>query len=215
MKHILLKACAFSLVGLMSSVQAAETLVKITPTLASVDVKHKGKITRIERNQNQSNTIDPQFAKTSRRCPPFCIQPIKLAEGVETIDELKMLDYLTRVSEGDDSVLVIDSRGIKWVNEGTIPGTMNIHYKKLSLKSSKEEEVAEIIEDTFGAQRTNEFWNFRHAKTLVLYCNGMWCGQAPTNIKSLLKIGYPAAKLKWYRGGMQSWQIVGLSTVKP
>jgi hypothetical protein len=27
--------------------------------------------------------------------------------------------------------------------------------------------------------------------------------------------GYPADKIKWYRGGMQSWEIVGLTTVKP
>lgn len=194
---------------------ASDLAVKITPDLGSIQVKHDDQIHTIQRDQNQANVIDDKFAKTSRRCPPFCIQPIKLADGVETIDELKMLDYLKRVSEGDDSVLVIDSRGIKWVKAGTIPGTVNIHYKKLSLRAAKEEDVAEIVEDTFGATRTSEFWNFSNAKTLVLYCNGMWCGQAPTNIKSLMRIGYPASKLKWYRGGMQSWKVAGLTTIEP
>ena len=55
---------------------------------------------------------------------------------------------------------------------------------------------------------------FDDAKTLVMYCNGMWCGQSPNNIKSLLKYGYPADKIKWFRGGMQTWEILGFNTVK-
>ena len=59
------------------------------------------------------------------------------------------------------------------------------------------------------------FFDFSQAKTLVLFCNGPWCGQSPNNIKGLLKIGYPASKIKWYRGGMQEWESLGLTTVKP
>ena len=50
---------------------------------------------------------------------------------------------------------------------------------------------------------------FDNAKTVVMFCNGPWCGQSPTNIKGLLKIGYPANKIKWYRGGMQDWEVLG------
>jgi hypothetical protein len=49
----------------------------------------------------------------------------------------------------------------------------------------------------------------------VMFCNGMWCGQSPNNIRNLLGFGYPAHKIKWYRGGMQTWEILGLTTVKP
>jgi len=31
----------------------------------------------------------------------------------------------------------------------------------------------------------------------------------------LLKFGYPPEKIKWYRGGMQAWETVGLTTIKP
>jgi hypothetical protein len=31
----------------------------------------------------------------------------------------------------------------------------------------------------------------------------------------LLALGYPAHKIKWYRGGMQSWKSLGLTTVFP
>jgi rhodanese-related sulfurtransferase len=189
--------------------------VKIMRNMESVVIGHNGKKVKIQRNQNTKNKINPDFAYTSRKCPPFCIQPIKLAPGVETIAETEMIDYLIKKENGDDNIVVIDSRGASWVKKGTIPGTINIHFKKLSLKHGDEAEIAEIFEDTFGVMRTAEFWNFKNAKTLVLFCNGMWCGQAPTSIKALLKIGYPAHKLKWYRGGMQSWEILGLTTVKP
>jgi len=214
MRHLILKALVLSLATIVVQAQA-DVAVKITPTLSSVDVKHNGKMVKIARNQDQSNTIDEQFSKTSRRCPPFCIQPITLAVGVETIGEVEMLDYLKRSSNGDKSILVVDSRGIDWVKKGTIAGSTNIHYKKLSVNAAEAEDIADIVESTFGAQRGAEFWNFSSAKTLVLFCNGMWCGQAPTNIKALLKMGYPANKLKWYRGGIQSWHTLGLDTIKP
>ena len=194
---------------------ADEVAVKITPSLDAVATKHGGSPVSISRNQNQANTITPAFQRTSRDCPPFCIQPMRMPDGVETIGELEMLDYLRRVGAGDDSVLVIDSRGPDWIERGTIPGSLNIHYKRLSLKAASEESIARILESDFGAERYDTLWNFRHAKTLVLFCNGPWCGQSPTNIRALLHFGYPPAKIKWYRGGMQAWEVLGLTTVKP
>jgi rhodanese-related sulfurtransferase len=189
--------------------------VNITPELSGVTIELDGEPVRIQRNQDSANTITPSFQRTSRRCPPFCVQPMRVARGVETIGEIEMLGYLQRIADGDPTVLLIDSRGPDWVRRGTIPGAQNIHYKRLSLRSAKEEDIADLLEDTFGAQRTAEFWNFSRAKTLVLFCNGAWCGQSPTNIRSLLRIGYPPSKIKWYRGGMQDWETMGLTTVTP
>ena len=93
-----------------SFVSSSELDVKISIDIDFIDVKHKGKIVRIQRTQSSDNTINPIYAKTSRRCPPFCIQPGRVAEGVETIGELEILDYLARNSNGDNSILVIDSR---------------------------------------------------------------------------------------------------------
>ena len=56
---------------------------------------------------------------------------------------------------------------------------------------------------------------FSQAKTLVLWCNGPWCGQSPTAIQGLLSIGYPRDRLRYYRGGMQLWRIFGLPVVSP
>ena len=194
---------------------AEEPAVKITHDIAQVAVQHEGQPVTIQRNQKRDNTINPRFARTSRKCPPFCIQPMRMPNGVETIGEVEMLDYLKRAADGDPNVLIVDSRGPRWIARGTIPGSVNIHFKRLSLRSADEADIAQILEQQFGATRTDEFWRFDRAKTLVLFCNGAWCGQSPTNIRGLMRIGYPPSKLKWYRGGMQSWESVGLTTVKP
>ncbi len=211
----LLAGIVVSLTLATDALMAEELAVKITPELEGVTVRHQGRAVRVQRAQDQTNTISPAFARTSRACPPFCIQPSRMPEGVETIGEIEMLDYLRRMSEGDDSILVIDSRGPDWLRRGTIPGAINIHYKRLSLKSADEADIAAILRDQFGVERTEQFWNYRDAKTLVLFCNGPWCGQSPTNIRALLRIGYPPSKLKWYRGGMQAWEMLGLTTVVP
>jgi rhodanese-related sulfurtransferase len=71
-----------------------------------------------------------------------------------------------------------------------------------------------LLEMEFDALYDEGLWDFSTAKTLVMFCNGAWCGQSPTNIQTLLKLGYPPNKLKWYRGGMQAWEQFGLTTVK-
>lgn len=197
------------------SANSAEMKVKITKDLASVTVKHDGKKVIIKRNQDNKNTVNPAFAKTSRNCPPFCINPMTLAPGVETVGELEMLDYLQKASQGDDSIIVIDSRTPDWVERGTIPGSVNIPWTRLNpAKGASPLDIADMLTDTFGARDLDGLWDYSNAKTLVMYCNGMWCGQSPNNIRNLLKFGYPAHKLKWYRGGMQNWENLGLTTVK-
>jgi len=188
--------------------------VNITRDMASVAVMHDGKKTTIMRNQDQKSTVNPDFAKTSRKCPPFCIQPGTLAPGVETIAELEVLAYLGKMNAGDESILVIDSRTPDWVKRGTIPGSVNIPWTALNpARGADPISISEIMVDKFGVKEMEGLWDYSDAKTLVMFCNGMWCGQSPNNILNLLKFGYPADKIKWYRGGMQDWEILGLSTV--
>ncbi|MBO1924384.1 rhodanese-like domain-containing protein [Thiomicrorhabdus sp. 6S3-12] len=207
-----------SLLLLSTSAFATEEVkVKITDKLAEIQVDHNGKSVTIKRNQDQTNTIDEDYALTSRVCPPFCLQPIKLLPGVQTIGELEMLDFLKRKAKGDQSIVIIDSRTPDWVAKGTIPSAINIPWTKLFPQSSSYEplEVEDILTLRFGAVAVDGLWDFSNAKTLVMYCNGPWCGQSPTNIKALVNLGYPAHKIFWYRGGMQAWHAAGLTTVTP
>ncbi len=211
--RVLIAAFAASLI-FSANVSAENKPVGITKGVIEVAVTHDGKTVKITRNQDNKNTVNPAFAKTSRPCPPFCIQPAVLAPGVETIAENEMIDYLSKMSGGDSSILVVDSRTPDWVKKGTIPGAINLPWTKLNpAKGADPVSILEIMEDHFGVTESEGLLNFSKAKTLVMFCNGMWCGQSPNNIKNLLKFGYPAHKIKWYRGGMQDWEILGLSTV--
>jgi rhodanese-related sulfurtransferase len=187
--------------------------VQITQQLPNVTVLHQGKPIVIERSQDPDNMIDPDYSLTSRACPPYCIQPMILAPGVETIGELELLAYLERAGR-DGSVLVLDSRDRDWVlRSGLIPGATHLPWTELHPSHTDAEKIAETLTLRFGVSRLGSLWNFENAKTLVMYCNGPWCGQSPTNIKQLLAMGYPAHKLKWYRGGMQVWKSLGFNTV--
>jgi len=193
---------------------AADIAVKITSGVGSVDVMHKGETVTIMRNQDQKNTVNPAFAKTSRKCPPFCIQPSKLAPGIETIGESEIINYAKAMSDGDGTIVLIDSRTPDWVERGTIPSAMNVPWTKLNpAKGADPISIAEIMEGVFNVKSNEELMDFSECKTAVMFCNGMWCGQSPNNIQNLLKFGYPAHKIKWYRGGMQDWEILGLTTV--
>jgi rhodanese-related sulfurtransferase len=196
---------------------------KIAPMIDSVQVMHKGEPVTIQRGHDPDAHLPEIFAKTDRGCPPFCVQPMVVVPGVDTIGELEMLDYLHRIAQGDNDILVVDSRTPDWVMRGTIPGSVNIPWNRINIDTAgtfetptEAEGLKHIIADEFGAKQLDEGkWDFSGAKTLVLFCNGIWCPQSSANIKTLVEYGYPVYKLKWYRGGMQDWASVGLTTVKP
>ncbi len=227
-------SAAILLIDISSSVSAGDDIsVGISHDIKKVEFTHDGKKLTIMRNQEPLNTINPNFALTSRDCPPFCIQPMVVAPGVDTIAELEIIDYIKKMADGDGSILVIDSRTPDWVARGTIPGSTNIPWTQIRPKSgATTEDIIKILTGKFGAKLaqgadefsvdeaiaegdTSKVFDYSDAKTLVMFCNGMWCGQSPANIKILLKFGYPAEKIKWYRGGLQGWEILGLTTIKP
>lgn len=218
---------AFFLIGLAVAVPASaadpsEGLfdldaleVKITPELSHLELPQGDDTVLLMRHQDPGHTIEPPYAKTARPCPPYCVQPMRLAPGVETIGELEVIDALARIAAGDRDLLLIDSRTREWVERGTIPGAVNLPYTRLDPAHASPAQIAETLQFEFGAATADGLWNFDNSKTLILFCNGAWCGQSPTNIKALLGLGYPAHKLKWYRGGMQAWEQLGLTTVVP
>lgn len=219
-KHTL----AFSLIlatGTVFSAQAAASEGgRITSTLNSVEVVHNGNKVEITRTHDKDAVIPKEYLKTGRGCPPFCIQPMQIAAGVETVGELELLGYLKR-SVDDRSVMVVDSRTPEWISRGTIPGSVNIPWNKINVDvqgsfeiESEAESLDDLLVNKLGVRIINGQRDFRNAKTLVLFCNGSWCPQSGVNIKTLIRIGYPAYKLKWYRAGMQSWVSLGLTTVK-
>ncbi|RUM76552.1 MAG: rhodanese-like domain-containing protein [Candidatus Thioglobus sp.] len=170
----------------------------------------------ISRNANNSNLVDPGFAKTSRPCPPFCIQPTEpfAPAAVETVTELDVIHAARDSAGGDASILVVDARTPGWVAKGTIPHSVNVPFTKLNSKALAKDPMAvvDILTGTFGVVDMDGVLNYDNAKTLYLFCNGAWCGQSPASINALLTMGYPQSKIKYYRGGMNDWKLLGLTT---
>ena len=59
-----------------------------------------------------------------------------------------------------------------------------------------------------------EEWDFTDAKELIIWTSSAINPSAMQAIHALLAAGYPAGKLKWYRGGMAAWQYWGFTTVR-
>ena len=235
MKHIT-QTLFISAAALALSIASASALaldVKITQDLDSVPVHHGNDFISIQRIQDQSNVLTGGFTKTSRKCPPFCIQPLVVAPGGTTVAELELLKFIDKKLEVNEGVL-IDARTPSWFQKGTIPGSINIPFTNFDPEKSAAELAKVLVKfnvkkknggvsfvDTsmglFGgdANAADNPWDFSDAKEVALYCNGMWCGQSPRAIKNLLALGYPADKIYYYRGGMQSWQSLGLTVYNP
>lgn len=187
--------------------------VWITPDFPFFEFESGGDFHLIERNQDNEARIDDVFAKTSRACPPFCIQPISVADGVTAVGEIEVLDFIQDYVEPGAGFL-IDARVESFYLAGTIPGSVNLPFN-MFVASSANPFLGQLLKLLGGKQVDGGNWDFANASELLLFCNGPWCGQSPRAIRNLLELGYPADRLYYYRGGMQAWSSMGLSVAVP
>ena len=212
---------------------AANLEVQISKDKPYSIVNHGNEMVKVQRIQDTSHVIDGSFAKTSRPCPPFCVNPMNIADGVATVAELAVIRFMETALRRGDGVM-IDARTSSWHEKGTIPGSINIPFTVFE-KPVDDPELAEVLERLGAKERDDvgvvmrslekiglfdggektDTWDFSDAKQLLLWCNGPWCGQSPRAIRALVSLGYPTDKLYYYRGGMQMWQSLGLTTVLP
>ncbi len=191
----------------VSTLMVNANVVEIVEGLPYVEVEADGKTYKIERVQKEDSYLTNTFALTSRPSPPFFIEPFSVSKGVETYGELEVLDFISK-KKG----IFIDARLANWYERSAIPGAVNIPFKYFLSDSDEQEQV---LKDLGGVHDKRGEWDFSKAQTILLYCNGAWCGQSPTAINALIEVGYPESKMKYYRGGMQAWQLLGLTTIVP
>lgn len=110
------------------------------------------------------------------------IQPLKIAENVETIDEFVVNDFIEK------GLPIIDARTPDFFEVSTIPNAKNISHKEIQ-------------------KRMDELDPNQPA---IFFCNGPQCPQSRWAIQKLLDAGYPARSIKYYRGGMHDWVTMGL-----
>ena len=110
------------------------------------------------------------------------IQPIQVADGVRTVDEIELNDWLEAGKQ------VIDGRTPDFYKTSTIPGSKNIAHNEIT------ERMGELDRN----------------QPAIFFCNGPQCPQSPSAIHNLLEAGYPPEKILYYRGGMHDWVTLGL-----
>lgn len=207
--------------------------VNLTEMRPYVEVNAGGETVLVQRVQDTTHTVTGFFAKTSRPCPPFCIRPMSAAPGVTTVGEYELFDFMAHQLRNGRG-LIVDARTADWYQRGTIPGAINLPWDRIvafgenpdaMVNLFKELGAMEQAEDAGWHARVSQLlsasagegqrWNFGGSKELILFCNGPWCDQSPRAIRALIDLGYPEEKLFYYRGGMQAWVSLGLSTMIP
>lgn len=141
------------------------------------------------------------------------IFPMKLHEDVETYGELEVMEFIKEM-QNNPSMLFVDTRDEEWYGYRTIPGADNMHYVYITMPDVFPEEYEASLVKLGIVMRKNKTYDFSDAKTVLFFCNGAWCSQSPKMIKALLSLGYPPKKIRWYRGGMQTWLATGMTSTR-
>lgn len=195
---------------LLSQAETKMLSVKITDKLSSIQTKDSGQKIKIMRVQDTNNKLSDDFTKTSRSCPPFCIQSTKINSEIKNFAELELLDFIkNRVSTNKG--IVVDSRLKSWFEVETIPSAINIPYTAVENRSKKK---TKALFQVLGMKiEANGNWNFSKAKELLIFDNGIWCEQAQHFVDGILNHNYPKDKIFYYRAGFQGWKLLGLTTI--
>lgn len=193
MRNMALTLALIALPGLAS----AEG-VGLTPDMMSATVPTPSGPFEIMRNQDTGNRLEGDWTLTSRPCPNFCIQPMIPAPGVTPVGELEVIAALQ-----DPNAVVIDGRIRPEFEAGTIPGAVSVPYN----------EAADRLGELGCVVDFDGFICEGEIPQVVLFCNGPWCGQSPTAARNMIEAGFPAENISYYRGGMQNWQMLGLTVV--
>lgn len=210
LKKVLLATAISSFFSTVSfAEEESSSFIPLSKGVKSIEMNLNGEKFTLMRNQKVGNIISELYNTTHRGAP----QPMHISEGIETVGELEFIEYMKKAQD-DKSIAIIDSRSPGWFARLRIPGAVNIPYTNFKDRDS----AIEMMEDEMGViEKEDGNLDFSKAKTIVLYCNGYWCGQTPSMIKrskySLLNMGYPVEKIKYYRGGMQAWTSLGFTVI--
>jgi len=184
--------------------------VNITASIASVDTTHAGKKVTIQRIQDTNNRLVDDYSKTSRECPPYCIQPMKVDAGIKTVGVVEVVTFIKNKVNTNSGVL-IDTRLKNFYELETIPSARNIPFSVLQGLTPAQ---AKMLFEALGAKTlANGKFDFTNAKELLIFCNGAWCEQTKRFVTALNKYNYPKNKISYYRDGFQDWKLHGLTTI--
>jgi len=144
--------------------------VKINKDISHVYTTDSGKKIKVERIQDTKNRLTDDYSKTSRPCPPFCIQPTKIDPEINNFEELELLNFMQHQVKEHTGV-IIDARLKSWYELETIPSAVNIPFP--IMQNASKEKAKRIFMLLGMTIDPDGKWNFSKAKELVIFCNGV------------------------------------------
>lgn len=214
---------SFSLAGDISfeykgvSIKMLNKQGKLTHVLVKRDIADICKKVSINNSMlwtgKYANQKVPDICKSTYVHTPGKLLPMYLHEDVDTYGELEVLAFLKEL-QNDNSMLLVDGRKEEWYDYRTIPGAINMPFHHFKERKSFEFEFEHALRILGVIINKDETLDFNKAKTIVVFCNGPWCSQSVAMIEALIDIGYPAEKINWYRGGMQTWLAAGMTSTR-
>ncbi|WP_417684916.1 rhodanese-like domain-containing protein [Roseibium sp.] len=178
-------------------VMALALAVICGPALAEEGLKIQGDDTVVT-VETEDGAIDITRKKTEAALIGGVLQPMVPVPGVTPVGELEVLEALKA-----KSAKVVDMRTTEWRTQATIPGSIHIPYTEVAMRL-----------DELGCTGGQGAWECSAADDMIAFCNGPACPQSPTAIKAMVREGYPVEKIFYYRGGMQDWIVLGLTTAE-
>lgn len=175
-------------------------------TQAKASFIFNGERIKISRDNPQAAQFAMRFATAPGGCGAPCIAPMQVARGVPTLDETAVLAFLVEQVAGNVG-LMVDARLPQDRAMGFIPGTVSLPHATVAETNSFRDDILKAL----GARAFEGVYNFADARELLIYDHGPSSDDAGHLVRNLLAAGYPIDKIKYYRGGMQVWSVLGFS----
>jgi rhodanese-related sulfurtransferase len=188
--------CGLALGGVIA-VQAAAVAdgLPLAEGLLVLDAEVHGRTLRIDR--------DP--AALAVAAGPLA--PMAALPGVALLGEVEVLAFLATDAAAGRGMLV-DTRLPEAHAAGTIPGALNLPAATLAADNPLRTDILAAlggVADAAGEVR------FADPPVLVLFGDGIGADAALAAGQALLQAGYPADRLRHYRGGFRDWRDLGLT----
>lgn len=126
------------------------------------------------------------------------IQALVPVPGVHPAGEIEILNAMN-----DRDALLVDMREPEDRANGTIAGSVHMVYTEVAGRMNE-----------LGCSKTAGKWDCSKAKKVFAFCNGPACPQSPSAITAMVRDGFPADRIHYYRGGMLDWAALGFPVVK-
>lgn len=127
------------------------------------------------------------------------LQALVPFEGVNPVTEIEILNII-----GKPENILVDMRTQDWFIDATIPTAVNIPYT----------EVASRLDELGCNKKEDGKFDCSSPLNVYAFCNGPVCPQSPMAMKAMIREGFPADKIYYYRGGMLDWAALGFTTVE-